>query len=67
MNIGDVVELRNRFDDTWSSGFEITAVLAGGYRVRRIHDDQPLPEPTGHADVRAAPRAGEAFGGSLRR
>ena len=67
MNVGDPVQLRNRFDDTWSSGFEITAVVAGGYRVRRIHDDQLLPDPTGQADVRAAPPGAGAAGGSLRR
>ena len=52
MKVGDAVELRNQFDDSWSAGFEITAVLPDGYRVRRIHDDELLPDPTGHADVR---------------
>ena len=56
VNIGDEVELHNQFDDTWSRGFEITAVIDGGYRVRRIHDGQLLPDPTGHADVRPASR-----------
>ena len=66
-NVGDVVELRNRFDGSWSSGFEIAAVLVDGYRIRRIHDDSLLPDPTGRRDVRAAPRGSGVFGGGFDR
>ena len=66
MKVGDEVELHNQFDDSWSSGFEVTAVVAGGFRVRRIHDDVLLPDPTGAADVRAAPpRPPASAGGSF--
>ena len=57
MKVGDEVELRNRFDDSWSPGFVITAVVVDGYRVRRVHDGCLLPDMTGHADVRADRRA----------
>jgi hypothetical protein len=58
VKVGDRVELHNRFDDTWSSGFEVTGVVSGGYSVRRLHDDQLLPAPTCAADLRGAPTGG---------
>jgi hypothetical protein len=51
-SVGDLVDLRSRFDDSWSAGFEIADVVAGGYSVRRVHDGVLLPSPTGAADVR---------------
>ena len=54
MNVGDKVEVHNRFDDSWSSGFEVAGFADDGYRLRRVHDDELLPAPTGYDDVRAA-------------
>jgi hypothetical protein len=51
--VGDRIEVHTRFNDTWSSGFEIAEVLPSGYRVRRTHDRTMLPELTGDDDVRA--------------
>jgi hypothetical protein len=54
VHIGDQVELRSRFEGTWSSGFEIAAVVDGGYSVRRTYDGELLPAPTGTDDIRLA-------------
>lgn len=52
--VGDVIEVHTQYDDSWCAGFEIAAVLADGYRVRRTHDQVLLPESTGDDDVRSA-------------
>lgn len=52
MNIGDAVEVHSRYEDTWSRGFEIAAVVKGGFAVRRVSDGFVLPAPTGPADLR---------------
>lgn len=52
--MGDPVELHSTFENTWVRGFEIVAVVDGGYSVRRVYDDTLLPSPTGAADVRPA-------------
>lgn len=52
MRSGDDVQVRVRFNDSWSSGFEIAEVVHGGYRIRRKSDGCLLPAPTGPADVR---------------
>ena len=53
--MGDAVELHTKFDGSWCAGFEIAEVRGEDYRVRRSHDRELLPEPTGEDDLRAAP------------
>jgi hypothetical protein len=48
------VEVHNRFDDSWSTGFVIDAVLPWGYRVRRTFDQALLPDRTSDDDLRPA-------------
>ncbi|MGH9086017.1 MAG: hypothetical protein ACRDYW_11225, partial [Acidimicrobiales bacterium] len=52
--VGDLIEVHTQYDDSWCAGFEIAAVLADGYRVRRTHDQVVLPEATSADDVRSA-------------
>jgi hypothetical protein len=62
MNIGDPVEVRTRFLDSWSDGFEIAEVVPGGYRVLRCSDRSVLPGVTSEADLRPVdgrPRHGQ--------
>ena len=40
---GRSVEVRNRFDGSWSGGFEIVEWVDGGCRVRRRSDGAVLP------------------------
>jgi len=56
---GDRVEVRSRFDQGWSRGFEIVEVVppgaddgGPGYRVRRRSDGQVLPAVFSEDDVR---------------
>ena len=50
---GQPVQVRVAFNDSWSSGFDVVAVVEGGYQIRRRSDGRLLPPPTGVADVRA--------------
>ena len=43
LRVGARVEVRNRFDGSWSAGFEVSAVVDGGYRIRRRGDGSELP------------------------
>ena len=49
---GERVQVWVQFTQTWSAGFEIAAVVDGGYQVRRRSDGFLLPAPTGEGDVR---------------
>ena len=49
---GRPVEVRNRLDGRWSGGFEIQAVTADGYRLRRLSDGSVLPVALSPEDVR---------------
>jgi hypothetical protein len=51
---GTPVEVRNRYDRRWTSGFEVAEVAPGeeSYRVRRISDRAVLPVAFGAGDVR---------------
>jgi hypothetical protein len=40
---GTAIEVRNRFDGRWAKGFEVSAVVDEGYRVRRLSDGGELP------------------------
>jgi hypothetical protein len=53
---GADVEVRCRFDNHWSRGFEVAAVENEVYRLRRRSDGAVLPATFGPGDVR--PRAG---------
>ena len=57
MNAGDSVEVHISYNDSWSTGFEVAAVVAGGYQIRRLSDGFLLPTPTGPDDVRLAGRS----------
>jgi hypothetical protein len=40
---GDRVEIRRRFDDQWTPGFEVIDVSDAGLRVKRVSDGAELP------------------------
>ena len=54
MKIGESVDVHTKYNDSWSSGFEIAAVVAEGYRVRRVSDGSLLPGFTSEHDIRAS-------------
>lgn len=41
--VGTRVEIRNRFDGSWSAGFEVDGSSGGGYWLRRRSDRTVLP------------------------
>ncbi|MCU0268791.1 MAG: hypothetical protein MUF83_09095 [Acidimicrobiales bacterium] len=47
LSAGDPVQVQNRFDGSWCSGFEVAEILSGvgrrRYRVRRLSDGAILP------------------------
>ena len=47
LSTGDLVQVQNRFDGSWCSGFEVAEVLSGvgrrRYRIRRVSDGAVLP------------------------
>ncbi|HYF44720.1 MAG TPA: hypothetical protein VD926_00825 [Acidimicrobiales bacterium] len=49
---GTRVEVRRRFDQHWSRGFEIVERCETGYRLRRLSDGTVLPVEFAEADVR---------------
>jgi len=49
---GTRVEVRRRFDQNWARGFEVAAVVEGGYLIRRLSDGAILPEPFSPEEVR---------------
>jgi hypothetical protein len=49
---GTRVEVRSRFDQRWSRGFEVAAVEPDGYRLRRLSDGEVLPVVFDGDDVR---------------
>ena len=49
---GSRVEVRSRFDGSWSGGFEISEVVDDGYRVRRLSDGSVLPSVLHDHEVR---------------
>ncbi len=52
---GQSVEVRTRFDGSWSEGFRIAYSTNDGYRVRRASDDMELPDVFPPDQVRPAP------------
>ena len=49
---GTRVEVRGKFERTWSSGFLVEERTAGGYHVRRRSDGAVLPHEFSPDDVR---------------
>lgn len=49
---GTRVEVRSRFDASWSHGFEVAEETATGYRIRRLSDRMVLPVEFSFDDVR---------------
>jgi hypothetical protein len=47
------VQVRNRFNQHWTSGFEVAQVDETAYRVRRLSDNRVLPVPFDEDEVRA--------------
>ena len=41
--VGAQVEVRDRFQGSWSGGFEIAGLIPGGYALRRLSDRSVLP------------------------
>ncbi len=52
IRVGALVDVRNRFDDSWTPGFAITAMGSDNCQVRRVTDDAPLPVWFAAEDVR---------------
>ena len=52
LEVGTRVEVRRRFDQSWSRGFEVAEVLEKSYRVKRISDSSVLPVEFSEDDVR---------------
>jgi hypothetical protein len=52
MKPGTRVEVRQRFDQRWSRGFEVAEEVAEGYRLRRVSDGSLLPVAFEADDVR---------------
>jgi hypothetical protein len=49
---GARVEVRSRYDGSWSRGFEVAEVTAEGYLLTRLSDLSVLPMEFGPDDVR---------------
>jgi len=49
---GTRVEVRRRYDDRWTRGFEVAAVEGDGYLVRRASDRTVLPSTFARGDLR---------------
>ena len=50
--VGSRVEVKARFDGTWSKGFEVAEVEDKGYRIRRMTDGSVLPSLFDRNEVR---------------
>lgn len=50
--VGTKVDVRRRFDGSWTAGFEVAEALPNAYRLRRVSDGTVLPSEFGLEDVR---------------
>ena len=50
---GTRVQVRNRFNQHWTSGFEVAQVEETEYRLRRLSDNSVLPVAFDEEEVRA--------------
>ena len=58
---GTKVEVRNRFDGSWSKGFAVAATEPGGYELRRLSDGEVLPLVFGGEVVRRERRRSDTW------
>ncbi len=58
LEAGMRVEIRSRFDQHWARGFEVVDVTDGGYRVKRLSDNEVLPAEFAPDDVRRERKRG---------
>jgi hypothetical protein len=56
LKIGLHVEVRDRYQGTWSRGFEISAIEDNGYRIKRISDGAILPGTFSTEEIRPSRR-----------
>ena len=49
---GASVEVRNRYDGSWSGGFQVEASYVEGYSLLRLSDGTVLPRVFTHDDIR---------------
>jgi hypothetical protein len=49
---GTAVDLRNRYQGTWTRGFEVVEFTGEGYRIRRLSDGSILGDLFSRDDVR---------------
>ena len=49
---GTKVEVRRRFDQHWSRGFEIAEAVDDGYKLKRLSDNSVLPVVFDENEVR---------------
>ena len=49
---GTRVQVRNRFNQHWASGFEVAQVDETAYRLRRLSDNRVLPVAFDEDEVR---------------
>lgn len=52
LRVGTRVEVRSRYRESWSNGFEVDQSTDEGYRLRRESDRNLLPRAFVAADVR---------------
>ena len=50
---GTRVQVRNRFNQHWTSGFEVAEVDETAYMLRRVSDNSVLPVAFDEEEVRA--------------
>jgi hypothetical protein len=49
---GTQIDVRNRYQGTWTRGFEVAEITPDGYRIRRLSDGSILSELFSRDDVR---------------
>lgn len=54
LRTGTRIEVHSTFNDSWTPGFEVAAVVSGGYEVRRVSDGSAIPGYTSASDLRVA-------------
>ncbi len=59
LEVGNHVEVRNRFDGRWSHGFVVAEVTDRGYRLRRSGEQEVLPAVFRPDQVRREHRRGQ--------
>ncbi len=55
---GTRVEVRKRFDASWTRGFEVAEAVEDGYLIRRMSDNHLLPVSFAVDDVRRERKKG---------